>query len=138
MTVLDGWSPERRAFVAQAARYGVTGLIVTAISISAYLAALYLGGLAPQIANLVSYCVGVTLGYIAHSRYSFRGHGRRDNPLATTSRFVGVSLVSLGLNGLWVWLLTERLGLPGWTPTPLMLTATPAVVFMLNRLWVFR
>ncbi len=138
MGVLDGWSPERRALLAQAARYGVTGLAVTACSISTYFAAHYLAGLAPQIANLVGYVVGVTIGYVAHSRYSFRGHGSRDDPLATTGRFVGVSLVSLGLNAGWVWLLTARLGLPAWTPTPLMVTATPALVFVLNRVWVFR
>jgi hypothetical protein len=53
----------------------------------------------------------VLVGYVVHSRWSFRGHGRRDNLARTGGRFVIVSLVSFGLNQFWVWLLVQRLEL---------------------------
>jgi putative flippase GtrA len=72
-----------------------------------------------------------------HSRWSFRGHGRRDDPRRTTGRFALVSLISYGLNSFWVWLFTQPLGLgPEWPMLP-MLFVTPAVTFVLNRQWVF-
>jgi hypothetical protein len=49
-----------------------------------------------------------------------------------------VSLISLGLNSFWVWLLTEPFRLsPAWPIVP-MLFVTPLVTFTLNRQWVFR
>jgi putative flippase GtrA len=71
-----------------------------------------------------------------HSRWSFRDHGRRTR--STGVKFVTVSLISLGLNSLWVWLFTGPLELsPAWPILP-MLFVTPAVTFLLNRQWVFR
>lgn len=136
--ILDRLSPERRALAGQIMRYAVTGAAVTAIGISVYLAGAYPLGLAPLLANLLAYVVSMLIGYVAHSRYSFRGHGSRDNPAATSGRFFLVSGVSFALNSLWVWLMTGALHLADWTPTPLMVVVTPAVVFVLNRRWVFR
>jgi putative flippase GtrA len=79
----------------------------------------------------------VVVGYVVHSRWSFRGHGRRDNLARTGSRFVVVSLISFGLNSFWVWLLVQQLNLPLWAPYPLVLGFTPLVIFALNRRWVF-
>ncbi len=73
-----------------------------------------------------------------HGRFTFRGHGRRDRPAAQATRFIAVSLLSLGLNAFWVWLCVQVLGWPLWTPIPLMGMVTPALVFALNRQWVFR
>ena len=50
----------------------------------------------------------VLVGYVVHSRWSFRGHGRRDNLARTGGRFFAVSLVSFALNQLWVWLLVSH------------------------------
>ena len=55
----------------------------------------------------------------------------------TGGRFIAVSLVSFALNQLWVWLLVRHFGLPLWAPYPLVLGATPLIVFSLNRRWVF-
>ena len=52
-------------------------------------------------------------GYVLHSRWSFRGHGTRDNAGRTTSRFFLVSLVSLALNALFIFILTDRSMLDG-------------------------
>ena len=55
---------------------------------------------------------------------------------STAAKFFVVSLISLGLNSLWVALITGPLGLgPAWPLLP-MLFVTPAVTFILNRQWV--
>lgn len=121
----------------QLLRYGVSGGVVSAFGVGVYWLAAVPAGIDPLLANLLGYLVAVATGYVMHSRWSFRGHGRRDNPVRTTTRFFLVSLVSLGLNSAWVWLLTDLLHLhPSWPMLP-MLFITPFVTFALNRRWVF-
>jgi putative flippase GtrA len=91
----------------------------------------------PVLAVVVAFLVSVSIGFVLHSRWSFRGHGRRDNLARTGGRFFAVSLVSLALNELWVWLLVTHFALPLWAPYPLVLGVTPLIIFSLNRRWVF-
>lgn len=127
---------DRREVLMQLLRFLISGALVTALGVGVY--ALVALGLRwhPQLGNFLAYAVAMATGYVMHSRWSFRGHGRRTN--GTGIKFVTVSLISLGLNSLWVWLLTERLSLsPAWPILP-MLFVTPVVTFILNRQWVFR
>lgn len=120
----------------QLVRYALTGGLASVVNIGVYwmLAA---GGMDPNLAWAAGFVAAMIVGYLVHSRWSFRGHGRRDNVARTGSRFVVVSLVSFGLNSFWVWLLVQKLDLPLWSPYPLVLTITPLLVFALNRRWVF-
>lgn len=130
-------NPEHRTIAAQLLRFVVSGGLVTALGVGVY--ALVALGLRwhPQLGNLLAYLTAAGTGYLLHSRWSFRGHGRRDNLARTGSRFLIVSFVSLGLNSFWVWLCTEPLALsPAWPILP-MLFVTPLVTFTLNRQWVF-
>jgi putative flippase GtrA len=123
--------------IGQLWRYGLSGGLVTALGIGVYWLAAVPLRVDPLIANGLGYLVAVATGYVMHSRWSFRGHGRRDNPLRTTTRFFIVSLVSFALNSLWVWLMTDHFHLhPNWPMLP-MLFVTPLVTFELNRRWAF-
>ena len=122
----------------QLVRYGLTGGFVTALGAALYWVTATFFGVHPLIANLLAYALCVAIGYILHSRWSFRGHGSRDNAARRTSRFFLVSLVSFGLNSIFVWLLTgPLLQGPTWWPVVPMLFVTPFVTFALNRRWVF-
>ncbi|HYI47386.1 MAG TPA: GtrA family protein [Allosphingosinicella sp.] len=126
-----------KSLAGQFLRFGMVGGFVTLLGVAAYyVPATYLG-FAPLLANLFGYAVAAALGYIMHSRISFRGHGSRDNPAQRTFRFLIVSLVSLGLNSLFVGVLTGPLGGPTWWPVIPMVFVTPLVTFSLNRHWVF-
>ena len=120
----------------QLVRYALTGGLASIVNIGVYwlLAA---KGMDPNLAWTIGFAAAVLVGYVVHSRWSFRGHGRRDNLARTGGRFVVVSLVSFALNQLWVWLLVVHFGLPLWAPYPLVLGVTPLIVFALNRRWVF-
>jgi putative flippase GtrA len=121
----------------QLIRFGLVGGFVTALGAGAYWVPATFLGVAPLVANVIGYVVAAGIGYVLHSRVSFRGHGSRDNPAQRTGRFLIVSLISLGLNSLFVWALTGPLHGPTWWPVVPMLFATPLVTFALNRQWVF-
>lgn len=135
---ITAMEPDMRMLLAQMARYVLTGLVVTALQALVYWLLATPVGLHPQIANAIAYLFAVALGFVLHSAFTFRDHGSRDNPFRRGGRFVLVSLVSLGLNALWVQSFVVWAKLPTWTPIPFMLFATPFVVFALNRKWVFR
>ena len=125
------------AMFGQLVRFGLVGGFVTALGVIVYWVPATFMGVPPLLANLLAYGVAAAIGYVLHSRVSFRGHGSRDNPAKRTARFFIVSLVSLGLNSLFVGLLTGPLHGPTWWPVIPMLFVTPLVTFALNRRWVF-
>jgi putative flippase GtrA len=128
-------SPERRAMLSQLLRFLISGALVTGLGVGVYAFVALVLRWHPQLGNLLAYLVAMATGYLMHSRWSFRDHGERTK--GTAARFVVVSLISLGLNSLWVALITGPLGLgPAWPILP-MLFVTPAVTFILNRQWVF-
>ncbi len=131
------FNPEHRTIAAQLVRFVISGGLVTALGVAVYALVALVLGWHPQIGNLLAYLTAAGSGYVLHSKWSFRDHGRRDNLARTGTRFLIVSLVSLGLNAFWVWLATEPLALsPAWPILP-MLFVTPLVTFTLNRQWVF-
>jgi putative flippase GtrA len=138
--MLTAISSDRRAMLGQIVRFGMVGGFVTGLYAIVYspLAKFHLTS--PQVANFCGYLTAMITGYVLHSRWSFRGHGSRDNPAGTTGRFFIVSLVSYGLNAAFVFVLTSKMMLAGawWWPLVPILFVTPAVTFTLNRQWVFR
>ena len=133
--MLSTISPERRAILSQLLRFLISGALVTLLGVAVYAVVALVLRWHPQLGNLLAYLVAMATGYVMHSRWSFRDHGERTR--ATAVRFVIVSLISLGLNSLWVAIITGPLGLgPAWPILP-MLFVTPAVTFLLNRYWVF-
>ena len=128
-------SPDRREVLGQLIRFVITGGLVTALGVGVYAIVAMVLEWHPQIGNVMAYVAAMATGYVMHSRWSFRDHGERTK--STAVKFVIVSLISLGLNSLWVALITGPLGLgPAWPILP-MLFVTPAVTFTLNRYWVF-
>jgi putative flippase GtrA len=129
---------QHRDLIAQFIRYGVTGGFVTLIGVGVYWICARKLGYAPLLATLFAYLVAVSIGYGLHSRFSFRGHGSRDDMVGTTGRFFAGSLLSYLLNSLLVWVVTGPMGRPAeWGIIP-MVFITPVIIFIVNRLWVFR
>ncbi len=128
---------ERRALIGQLVRFGLTGVLATLVNIVVYQITAARFGIDPNLAWAIGYVAAVLVGYVTHSRFSFRGHGVRDNLARTGGRFIIVSLISFALNSFWVWLLVQSLVLPLWAPYPLILGLTPLITFTLNRKWVF-
>jgi putative flippase GtrA len=126
----------RREMFWQVVRYGVNGSIVTALYSLVLVALDSWTRLPLQACNFGGYLAALSLGYFLHSRITFRNHGMRDR--SSQVRFVIASVPSLALNAFWAWLLTQALHLPHWTLYLPIWFVTPAMIFALNRWWVFK
>ena len=123
--------------MAQLVRYAITGGGITLVGGGLYLALVQATSVNEQVAMFAAYVVCVAIGYVLHSRWSFRGHGSRDDPAKTTSRFIIASLLSYALNAFFTWALVRGLDLARWTPVLTTLFVTPVLMFVVNRRWVF-
>lgn len=130
-------NPDHLDLLGQLIRYVLTGGLVTCVHLGIYWGLADPGYTSPQVANIVAQIFSTTLGYNLHSRWSFKGHGTRDNTARSVMRFLVVTAIGYGLNSLWVWLFTGFLHGAVWWPMPAMAIATPLIVFYLNRRWVF-
>ena len=120
----------------QMLRYGVSGVALTLFYSTVYWAVATQLGVPALIANSVAFVLNLAAGWIIHSRWSFRGHGRRERPREAYKRFVLINLAGYALNSFWVWLIVERLG--GSVPASICLVLiTPWLMFWLNRRWTF-
>lgn len=121
----------------QLIRFGLTGVLLTILVGAGYWVLATPIGIEPMLSMTISYLVVTGLGYLLHSRWSFRGHGSRDNAAARTIRFFTVNTMGFLLNQFFVWLLVRHLGGPTWWPLIPVMIVTPLMTFTLNRRWVF-
>ena len=91
----------------------------------------------PVLAVVVGFLVSVSLGFVLHSRWSFRGHGRREDR-RLKMKFLLVQTSGFLLNEAFTWYLTGPLHGPTWWPLVPAVFVTPLATFLLNRQWVFR
>jgi len=125
------------ALVGQLWRYGIAGGGITLLGAAVYWLLAEPAGMAPLVALSVSFLICLAIGYFIHGRYSFRGHGGRDNVRRRTIWFVAVNCFAYALNWLWVYGLVERLEGPTWWPMVPMVTVTPLVSFVMHRRWTY-
>ncbi|HET9428268.1 MAG TPA: GtrA family protein [Allosphingosinicella sp.] len=121
----------------QLVRFGVAGVLLTILVAGGYCVLATFFGVEPMLSLTLNYLVVTGIGYWLHSRFSFRGHGSRDNEAVRTARFFAVNTFGFLVNQLFVWLLVKHLGGPTWWPVLPILFVTPLVTFALNRRWVF-
>lgn len=121
----------------QLVRFGLVGLFSTALYAVIYWPlATYV--VHPVVAVVLAFAVAVGVGYVLHSRWSFKGHGKDEGSAATQSRFILVQSVGMVLNMAFTWVLTGPFfhG-PTWWPLVPAVLVTPFATFALNRWWVF-
>lgn len=128
---------ERRAILAQAARYGVAGFLITVLFSACYWAVTELGGVDPMVSLALVFVVFSGLSYVAHGAFSFRGYGGRDQQHIRAGRFFLVNVAGFLLNQFFVWLLVKQLGGPTWWPIVPFLFVTPWATFAMHRRWVY-
>ena len=122
--------------LAQVTRFGIVGLSLAAVysAIYWYLATYVM---APMLAVVIAFAVAVAAGFVLHSRWSFRGHGKSEDR-AMKIKFFLVQGSGFVLNEIFTWILTGPLHGPTWWPLVPAIFVTPFATFLLNRQWVFR
>ena len=122
----------------QLVRFGIVGLISTAIYSAVYLPLAYALPKGWAVAAVPpAFLVAVICGFFMHSGWSFRGHGTRDNSGRQHAKFLVVQGFGLVLNSLFTWVITGPLHGANWVPLIPVITVTPLATFALNRQWVF-
>ncbi len=127
----------RSEILGQLVRFGLAGVLLTVLVAAGYWVMATFMGVEPMLSLTINYLVFTGVGYLLHSRFSFRGHGARDNPALRTTRFFTVNTLGFLTNQFFVWLLVKQLDGPTWWPVLPILFVTPLLTFALNRRWVF-
>jgi putative flippase GtrA len=128
---------EKAQILWQVIRFGIVGLALTLCVAGSYWAIADVLHVDPMVSLTLVYVVFTGIGYISHSRVSFRGHGARDNVHIRSVRFLLTNGLGFGANQFFVWLLVKQLGGPTWWPILPIVFVTPVLTFTLNRRWVF-
>jgi len=122
----------------QIVRYGISGGLLTLLYSAIYWTTAVPLAVHPLLANSLAFLVTVAVGYVVHSRWSFRGHGSRDRPMLSYAKFFTVNIAGYAQNSFWVWLIVQKLDLSVPLSIVPMVFVTPWVAFWLNRRWTFR
>jgi len=123
--------------VGQLVRFAIVGFALAAVysAIYWYLATYVM---APVLAVVIAFLVSVSIGFVLHSRWSFRGHGREEDHRLKV-KFLLVQLSGFLMNEAFTWVLTGPLVRgPTWWPLVPAIFVTPLATFALNRQLVFR
>ena len=120
----------------QLVRFAIVGFSLAALysAIYWYLATYFMP---PVVAVVIAFLVSVSIGFVLHSRWSFRGHGKREDH-AMKVKFLAVQSSGFVLNEIFTWVLTGPMHGPTWWPLIPAIFVTPMATFLLNRHLVFR
>lgn len=125
--------------VGQLARFIVAGGISTVVYTLVYLplTTFVFPGERAVWAVPFSFAVAVTVGYVLHSRWSFKGHGDRAGGAAQKAQFVLVQGSGMALNALITWVGTAWFHLHPIVPLIPAIAVATVFTFILNRWVVF-
>jgi putative flippase GtrA len=122
--------------VGQLVRFAIVGFSLAGVySVIYWVLATYV--MPPMAAVVIAFLVSVSIGFVAHSRWSFRGHGAQEDHRLKT-KFLLVQTSGFVLNELFTWVLTGPMQGPTWWPLIPAIFVTPLATFALNRQLVFR
>ena len=122
--------------LAQLVRFAIVGFSLAGVySVIYWTLATFV--MPPVAAVAIAFLVAVSIGFVLHSRWSFRGHGQRNDRRLKT-KFLIVQSSGFLLNEAFTWLLTGPLHGPTWWPLIPAIFVTPLATYLLNRQWVFR
>ncbi len=127
----------QNALFGQMIRYAITGAALALVFALVYESVLREFAAGPQLANALAFCASTAVGYVLHSRWSFRVSREGRPELSSALKFFVVSAVSFAANIFWVWLLVNEMHLSPHAPLAPILGLTPALSFWLNRNWAF-
>lgn len=123
-----------RTTLGQLARYGTVGLLSNAVGYLLYLA-ITAAGLEPKLAMTLLYAVGVAQSFVFNKRWSFR-HGGSHGPAFV--RYCTAYALGYVANLLGLMVLVDVLGFAHQLVQGAMVLAVAAMLFLLQKFWVFR
>ena len=119
----------------QLVRFALVGFFLAGIysAIYWYLATFVIP---PVLAVVIAFLVAVSIGFVLHSRWSFKGHGKREDRRMKI-KFLAVQSSGFLLNEAFTFILTGPMNGPTWWPLVPAIFVTPLATYVLNRQLVF-
>jgi len=117
-------------------KFGVTGIINTAIDWGVFTFCNEILNIAPAIAQPIGYTIATVNSFFMNKNWTF---GKRKNyNKAEILKFITVNLISLSISTLGVLLLHNYFGLSEYTAKIIMSVATIIINYFGNKLFVFK
>lgn len=115
-------------------RYAVVGLASNLVLYLAYLGLTILG-MGPKTAMSVLYVLGVAQTFIFNRNWSF---GHDGAPHGAFARYVASYGFGYLFNLVVLWVAVDHMGLPHQIVQGIMIVSLAAMLFLLQKFWVFR
>lgn len=126
--------PDLAGIHLQALRFAVVGLASNAVLYLIYLS-MTAAGVGPKLAMSLVYAIGVTQTFLFNKRWTFNHLGRHDTALM---RYLAVYAGGYVANLFVLAWLVDGWGLPHQLVQGTMILVLAAVLFLLQKFWVFR
>lgn len=123
-----------RSTFSQLLRYGIVGVLSNAVGYLIYLA-LTTAGMEHKLTMTLLYVVGVAQTFIFNKRWTFRHDGMRR---AAFVRYCISYALGYVVNLLALYMLVDYLGYTHQIVQGVMIVALAAMLFLLQKFWVFR
>jgi putative flippase GtrA len=116
-------------------RFGLVGIIATAMYSIVTLVAIEAFGVSPVPASAFGVAASIGISYFGHALYSFRVKGNHKTFL---SRFLALATTSFVMSTGLMWLLSDVMHVPHRLAIAVVAVLVPGFSYICNRLWVFR
>jgi putative flippase GtrA len=125
--------------IGQFFKFGVVGLVNTAVSYFVYLALTYLG-LYYILASVAAFFISVLCSYALNNKYTFkRGAGEKRNHLhALTKTYISYAFTGLVLSNIILYVCVEILQISKYLAPLCGLLITVPLNYILNKMWAFK
>lgn len=117
-------------------RFGIIGLLTTAIHYWGVIALVEWGGMAPLRANVGSFAVAFWSSYFGHRHWTFAD--RRNKARATFLRFMATAALGFLCNQSLFFLLLTYGKLPYFVALAITVCVVAALTYLVSRIWTFR
>lgn len=119
----------------QLSRFGMVGVVATAVHATVGLGLHNGAGMPAFWANLIAFCCALGVSFLGQTRLTFPD---RVADGAAFARFAVVALSGLGLNQAIVWMVTSHFGRPYWLSLTIIIFTVPVATFLLLKFWALR
>jgi putative flippase GtrA len=135
MAALKTTFHHKRHLLSQLFRFGLVGGAATLVNSVVFILLVDKLKLAPLLGNFLAFVVAFFVSYFGHSWWTFKHKQHSHEKLM---KFLVTSLVSLGLNSLFVWTFMHLLHQSAYIATLPMIFITPLLTFAISKYWVFK
>lgn len=119
----------------QYAKYGIIGVLATAVNTIATIFFVQVVGLSPTGAVIAAFPIAFAVSYALNQRWTFASSASH---LAQVPRYLVGQLLGLALNAALMFVINEQLGLHYWLGLACSVAFVPPVVFAFQKYWTFR